>query len=71
MSPNEILKEILEDPIFQDKYSIDKEKLQNFELHKQSGFEIIEIIKTIILANSNNTSEINTYRQIKTLLNIS
>jgi len=71
MSPNEILKEILEDPIFQDKYSIDKEKLQNVELHKQSGFEIIEIIKTIILANSNNTSEINTYRQIKTLLNIS
>lgn len=71
MSPNEILKEILEDSIFQDKYSIDKEKLQNVELHTQSGFEIIEIIKTIILANSNNTSEINTYRQIKTLLNIS
>jgi ribosomal protein RSM22 (predicted rRNA methylase) len=71
MSPNEILKEILEDSIFQEKFNIDKEKLKQIELHKPSGYDIIEIIKTIILANSNNTSEINTYRQIKTFLNIS
>lgn len=70
MSPNEILIEILEDPIFKEKYGISDEKLNEIELFKPCGIEVIEIIKTIILANSNNISELNTYKQIKTLLNI-
>jgi hypothetical protein len=71
MSPNEILKEILEDPIFIDKYGLNHKSLDSIELHKPSGIEIVEIIKAILSANSNNTSEINIYRQIKTLLGIS
>ena len=71
MSPNEILKEILEDPIFKTKYGLNDAKLKSIEMHSISGIEIIEIIKSILSANSNNTSEINIHRQIKTLIGIS
>lgn len=71
MSPNDILQEILEDPIFSEKYGISAERLKTLELHSASKFPIIEIIKTILNANSNNTSDINAFRQIKTYLGIS
>ena len=71
MSPNEILKEILEDPIFINKYGLTDKQLKSIELHKPCGIEVIEIIKVILYANSNNTKPINTFRQIKTLLGLS
>jgi ribosomal protein RSM22 (predicted rRNA methylase) len=70
MTPNEIFREILEDPILKDKYGLSDEKLAGVELYRESGIEIIEIIRTILLANSNNTSDTNTFRQIKNLLGI-
>lgn len=71
MTPGDILKEVLEDPIFREKYGISEERLKAIEMHVPTNIQIVEIIKTIISANSNNTSEINTFRQIKTLLGLS
>ena len=71
MSPNDILKEVLEDPILAEKYDIPIKKLKSTELHSVSNIPVIEIIRTILTANSNNTAEINIFRQIKTYLGIS
>jgi hypothetical protein len=70
MSPQEILKEALKDPVFVEKYGLTNEKIKGIELHKHINNQIIEIVKIIILANANNATEINTYKQIKQYLGL-
>lgn len=74
MTTTELLKEVLKDNIFQEKYGISKEELESvsFDFDSDSGYPVIETIKTIIKLKDSSTPDINVYRNVKqTIFNIS
>lgn len=66
MTPIEIFKELLKDPIFCQKYNFTKEKLDKLGMHEASQ-PIIELIKIIIQGYENNIPDSSIYNQIKKL----
>jgi len=70
MTPIEIFKELLKDPIFCEKYNFTKEKLDKLSMHEPSQ-TIIELIKLIIQGYENNIPETSIYNQIKKLQKLS
>lgn len=72
MTTTELLKEVLKDNIFQEKYGISKEELESVSFDSDSGYPVIETIKTIIKLKDSSTPDINVYRNVKqTIFNIS
>ena len=72
MTTTELLKEILKDNIFQEKYGIPEEVLDTISFDSDSGYPVIETIKTIIKLKDSSTPDINVYKTIKqTIFNIS
>lgn len=70
MTTNELLKEILKDSLFQEKYKIPKEVLENVSFDTNSGYPIIEAIKTIVQLKDSGVADNNVYRNIKSIFNI-
>jgi hypothetical protein len=70
MTPIEIFKELLKDPIFCEKYGFSVEKLDKLGMHEASQ-PIIELIKLIIQGYENNIPESSIYNQIKKLQKLS
>lgn len=53
MTSEEIFKEVLKSPEFQDKFGIPKDKLEQEVYNIKSNYPIIEIIKAIISGQEN------------------
>lgn len=72
MTTTELLKEVLKDDIFQEKYGISKGELESVSFDSDSGYPVIEAIKTIIKLKDSSTPDANVYRNVKqTIFNIS
>lgn len=55
MTTQELLKEVLKDSLFQDKYHIPQSELQEVSFDTTSPYPIVETIKTIIQLKGNGT----------------
>lgn len=72
MTTTELLKEVLKDKIFQEKYGISQEELESISFDTDSGFPVVEAIKTIIKLKDSSTPDVNVYKNIKqNIFNIS
>lgn len=68
MTANEILKEVLKDPILRTKYNIYEEEIDSVSFDTKSNHQIIEVIKEFIQQKKNNSSGDNqVYRNIKSI----
>ncbi len=71
MTTQELLREVLKDSVFQEKYRIPKEELESVSFDSGSRYPIIEAIKTIIQLKDSGTQDANVYKNIKqTIFNI-
>lgn len=72
MTTTELLKEVLKDKIFQEKYGIPQEELESISFDVDSGYPVVEAIKTIIKLKDSSTPDVNVYKNIKqNIFNIS
>ena len=72
MTTTELLKEVLKDKIFQEKYGIPQEELESISFDADSGYPVVEAIKTIIKLKDSSTPDVNVYKNIKqNIFNIS
>ena len=72
MTTTELLKEVLKDNIFQEKYGIPQEELESISFDADSGYPVVEAIKTIIKLKDSSTPDVNVYKNIKqNIFNIS
>ena len=67
MTPNDLLYEVLKDPMFRDKYNISDEDLVNVSFDTTSNHRIIEVVKSIISLKSENHTDAQVYKQIKAI----
>ncbi len=68
MTTNEILKEMLKDPVFRDKYNIPQEELASASFDTKSSYRVIEVIKEFIQLKKNSSSiDNNIYKNIKSI----
>ena len=65
MTTTELLKEILKDSIFQEKYRIPKESLEDVSFDEDSGYPIVEVLKMIIQLKDSSVSDALVYKNIK------
>ncbi len=65
MTTTELLKEILKDSIFQEKYGIPKESLEDVSFDEDSGYPIVEVLKMIIQLKDSSVSDALVYKNIK------
>lgn len=65
MTTTELLKEILKDSIFQEKYGIPKESLEDVSFDEDSGYPIVEVLKMIIQLKDRSVSDALVYKNIK------
>lgn len=65
MTTQELLKEVLKDSLFQDKYHIPQSELQEVSFDTTSPYPIVETIKTIIQFKGNGTPDVNVFKNIK------
>ena len=65
MTTQDLLREVLKDSIFQEKYGISKEELASVSFDKEAGYPIIETIKTIIQLKDSGTLDGNVYKTIR------
>lgn len=71
MTTQDLLREVLKDNIFQEKYGIPKEELASVSFDKDSQYPIIETIKAIIQLKDSGTLDVNVYKNIRqTIFNI-
>jgi hypothetical protein len=71
MTTQELLREVLQDPILRKKYGISQETLSAASFDSNSGHPIIETIKAIIQLKDSGTLDVNVYKNIKqTIFNI-
>ena len=56
MTTKELLKEVLKDSIFQEKYGIPKESLEDVSFDEDSGYPIVEVLKMIIQLKDSSVS---------------
>ncbi|MBG9235583.1 hypothetical protein IAG16_13165 [Bacteroides thetaiotaomicron] len=66
MTANDLLKEVLKDPMLKEKYNLSDEELASVSFDTTSEHRVIEVIKTIVLLKTQNISDANVYKQIKT-----
>ena len=72
MTTQDLLREVLKDNIFQDKYGISTDELNAVSFDSTSPHQIIETLKTIIQLKDSGTLDINVYKSIKqNIFNIS
>lgn len=72
MTTTELLKEVLKDKIFQEKYGIPQEELESISFDADSSYPVVEAIKTIIKLKDSSTPDVNVYKNIKqNIFNIS
>ena len=72
MTTTELLKDVLKDKIFQEKYGIPQEELESISFDADSGYPVVEAIKTIIKLKDSSTPDVNVYKNIKqNIFNIS
>ena len=72
MTTTELLKEVLKDKIFQEKYGIPQKELESISFDADSGYPVVEAIKTIIKLKDSSTPDVNVYKNIKqNIFNIS
>ena len=65
-------KVIMTDKIFQEKYGIPQEELESISFDADSGYPVVEAIKTIIKLKDSSTPDVNVYKNIKqNIFNIS
>lgn len=67
MTTIDLLKEVLKDPMFRDKYNIPEEELANVSFDKMSKYRIIEVVKSIISLKGENHTDAQVYKQIKAI----
>lgn len=65
MTATDLLKEILKDSVFQEKYGIPKESLKDVSFDEDSGYPIVETIKMIIQLKDSSVSDSLVYKNIK------
>ena len=71
MTTQDLLREVLKDSVFQEKYGISKEVLEAVSFDADSRNPIIETIKSIIQLKDSGTNDVNVYKNIKqTIFNI-
>ena len=72
MTTTELLKEVLKDKIFQEKYGIPQDELESISFDTDSDYPVVETIKTIIKLKVSSTPDVNVYKNIKqNIFNIS
>jgi hypothetical protein len=67
MTATDLLKEVLKDPMLKDKYNLSDEDILSASFDSTSNHQIIEVLKTIVLLKTQNQSDVNVYKQIKTI----
>ena len=67
MTATDLLKEVLKDPMLKDKYNLSDEDILSASFDRTSNHQIIEVLKTIVLLKTQNQSDVNVYKQIKTI----
>lgn len=65
MTTKELLKEVLKDSVFQDKYGIPADKLRDISFDTTSPYPIVEAIKMIIKLKDNRTPDSAVFKSIK------
>jgi len=70
MTANEILEELLKDPILTEQYGLSKAKLEQISLHQESGIEIAEILKLLVRSVEAETPSLSVNSMIKTRFKI-
>jgi hypothetical protein len=69
MTKDEILKTFLEDPLFQEKGYVTKDKINKLQFGESSGVKLIEVIKLAISGNVEKEGDQITSRKITAFLN--
>ncbi|MDD2575917.1 MAG: hypothetical protein PHV76_00260 [Bacteroidales bacterium] len=64
MTAEEIFKEVLKSPEFQDIFKIHKRDLEQEDFNKKSNYPVIEIIKTIINGQENHRDKNTIFQHI-------
>ena len=67
MTATDLLKEVLKDPMLKDKYNLSDEDILSASFDRTSNHQIIEVLKTIVLLKTQNQSDVNVYKQIKSI----
>jgi hypothetical protein len=65
MTSAELFKEMLQDPILQEKYELSKERLTKMGLHEASGPDIIEMVKLVITSIENDMPDRSVNSQVQ------
>lgn len=65
MKSEEIFQEVLKSKEFQDIFNIPKEELEQMDYHETSKYKVIEIIKSIIRGEDNNSDKNTIFRIIQ------
>lgn len=67
MTATDLLKEVLKDPMLKDKYNLSDDDILSTSFDSTSNHQIIEVLKTIVLLKTQNQSDVNVYKQIKSI----
>lgn len=67
MTANDLLREVLKDPMLRDKYNISEVELSNVSFDTTSRHPIIEVLKNIISLKGENHTDAQVYKQIKSI----
>lgn len=67
MTANDLLREVLKDPMLRDKYDISEAELSSVSFDTTSRYPIIEVLKNIISLKSENHTDAQVYKQIKSI----
>lgn len=67
MTSQDLLREVLKDPILRDKYDLPESLLKSISLDTEADSPIIDTLRTIISLKGQNVGNSAVYRQVKSI----
>lgn len=66
MTATEIFEELLKDSILVEDYGLTIERLEQMSLHRESGSDIVEVLKLLVKSVEGNTPNLSVNSMVKT-----